>query len=315
MRLANGLIRINNKKIEGFVNLFRFDQFLLEAAKTEHSDLRIDQRIVKTLSIDLDPRASSEIKKTGANVGLLSAEIKEEINKEFSRRLKSLESAQITDGYVTFVFLEPLLKIGNLVTPITMAVSSWDEDKPHIIKTYTGEKICFYLFNNELKTLKVQPSKWGADELARNAEAHFRRKHNRDITAKVIYLENAKFVISINSDGTINRGLQRTAGKILTGEREYALSSGRFIKTYIKFLGGMAPVEVEDVMNRETARADGFIKLAIILPDGRKMQKVLNPGDPIEVPIDDTWHSFKVADSLFVDYANRGGAFSVKITN
>lgn len=267
------------------------------------------------MAIDLDPRAASKIRQSGLGVGKVSEKVRDLIVNEFNRRVKSFEKTTIRDGHVVFVFLEPILKMGTTLTPVTMSVSSWNVETPEIVKTYTGEKLCFYLIDNSMMTIKVKSSESTPDELAADAEAHLLRKKNLRMSATVINADNAKFLIELNSNGDVSAAgaPPKMGGKILTGEREYALTQGRPIKVYLKFMNGMTEVEIDEVMNRRTARADGFIKLAIKLPNGNKSQKILKPGDPISVLIEDEWYDFKVADSLFVDYANRGGAFAVKI--
>ena len=202
---------------------------------------------------------------------------------------------------------------GKSEFPIEMTVTSVDvkKDGRVVEKTYEGKKLVVIVADNDVVTIM---SKDGTEsEIARSVEEHDDRKAR---SAKVLAFDSEPYVIELTSDGTLEEYTTRTGSSntLTKGEKEYALAPGRQLKVYLPFMGGMAKAEVIEVLNRNQVRADGFIKVAIQLADGRKIPKTLKPGDPISIPTKGgDWELLKVSDSLFVDYANRGGALAVKL--
>ena len=300
------------------MKLFRFLEFINEAVSDrKHWMERVNQRIEQTLVVDIDSSSAKRLREKEISIKQVLNQISELIALEFKRRTEKLQSQDFVDPYIIVVLLEPILKIGSDRSPITMTVTSWNEDNPEIRKSYSGEKLCVYINHNEIRTVKVMPSSMKKEDLELDAESHIKREFDSNARAVAIGMESGQFVLDVSRDGKVqpydSLGL-KTVGKINTGEKEYALTSGRELEVFIPFMNGMSPVEVIEVMNRETARTDGFIKLKVKVP-GRDLPvpKTLKPGDPISIPTEAGYETFKVADSLFVDYANRGGAFAVKI--
>jgi hypothetical protein len=311
------------------LNILNFNDFLLlEASLSEHADKRIDQRIKDSLKdgtvIDFPNIARRKIALTGRSLADVSNEVTQLIKDEFMRRLKNrIERPDFPDGNRVVVLLDPQLKCGRDSFPISVSVTSEKEvvdnktNKKVIIKrTYTGERLCIYIANNVMTTVKVLPVNYTDIDIEKDSKKHF---DNKKVEAGNITVlsGDSDYVIELGKTGEINHH----TGQIYTGhgivtEKEFALTSGRHIKVIIPFIDkeNLTEVEVLSVVNRESARADKFIKVDVALADGRKVPKTLRAADQISLPVgpDGKWQNCQIADSLFVDYANRGGSFSLK---
>ena len=297
------------------MNLLNFTQFINEARISPHAGQRFDQRVHETLVVDLPNEAKERLRSMGLKPYQISTEAAALIKEEFTKKAKALETSEFGDGNVATVILFPYLKIGDNRFKMKLTVSSYDDESSKTtMKTYHGEKICCYVADNVVTTIKVLPGSFTDDQIKADMDEHLERQGKLG-SSRVISPEGSKFEIEVSSDGSVNPYDRRDLiGLINRGEKEYALAPGRMIKVFLPFMGGMTEAEVIEVLNRNNARADGFIKVAVQIEDGRKIPKTLKPGDPISIPAKDGgWEHFSVADSLFVDYANRGGAFSIKI--
>jgi hypothetical protein len=274
----------------------------------------MDSLVVTLSGKTLDLLRDKSISTTG-----IQKKIADLIRREFEIKVRHLERANFAKSYVANIMLVPIVKIGKFEANVKMSVESVDihpTTKQEIVKVYHGEMIVGYINHNEAATLKVFPTSMSHEELAKDSNKHHQRR-GKDIDTQVIEHESSKLLISIKEDGTVEKVEDRSSsvGLINQGEREYALSPGRIISVWIPFMSDFVPVEIVEVMNRKSARADGFVKVLVQLPDGRKVPKTLKPGDQVKTPSKggDDFVSSRVADSLFVDYANRGGEFAIKI--
>lgn len=311
------------------MNILNFNDFLLlEARLSKHADKRIAERIKDSLKdgtvIDFPIEARRKISLTGRSLADVSNEATQLIKDEFMRRLKNrIERPDFPKGNRVVVLLDPQLKYGNSTFPISVSVTSETEvtnkktDKTEIIKrTYTGERLCVYIADDVMTTVKVLPANYTDIEIEKDSQNHFDNK-NIEAGNIIVLSGGSEYIIELGKTGEI----KHHTGQIYTGhgivtEKEFALTPGRHIKVIIPFMDkeNLTKVEVLSVVNRESARADKFIKVDVALADGRKVPKTLRAGDQIALPVgpDGEWQNCQIADSLFVDYANRGGSFSLK---
>ena len=301
------------------MKLLDFTEFINEAALRKHFEDRTRQRIMDSLVVTLSGKTLDLLRDKSISTTGIQKKIADLIRREFEIKVRHLERANFAKSYVANIMLVPIVKIGKFEANVKMSVESVDIHpitKQEIVKVYHGEMIVGYINHNEAATLKVFPTSMSHEELAKDSNKHHQRR-GKDIDTQVIEHESSKLLISIKEDGTVEKIEDRSSsvGLINQGEREYALSPGRIISVWIPFMSDFVPVEIVEVMNRKSARADGFVKVLVQLPDGRKVPKTLKPGDQVKTPSKggDDFVSSRVADSLFVDYANRGGEFAIKI--
>ncbi|CAB4218999.1 hypothetical protein UFOVP1604_82 [uncultured Caudovirales phage] len=311
------------------MNILNFNDFLLlEARLSKHADKRVEQRIKDSLKdgtvIDFPAAARKKISLTGRSLKDVSNEATQLIKDEFMRRLTNrIERPDFPDGNRVVVLLDPQLKYGHDTFPISISVTSENEvidkktGKKSIIKrTYTGERLCVYIADNVMTTVKVLPENYTDIDIEKDSDDHFINK-KLEVKTSTVLSGGSEYIIELSKTGEVSPH----TGQIYTGhgivtEKEFALTPGRRIKVIIPFMDkvNLTNVEVISVVNRESARADKFIKVDVVLEDGRKVPKTLRAGDQISLPVgpDGEWQNCQVADSLFVDYANRGGSFSLK---
>lgn len=302
------------------MKLLDFTEFVNEAALRQHFEDRTRQRIMDSLIVTLSDRTLTLLRGNGISTTEVQPKIAGLIRQEFERKVKAIQRSEFANSYVADIMLIPTIKIGKFEAPVKMTVESVDIDpktKKERIRVYHGEMIVGYINHNEAATLKVFPTSMSHQELAKDSNDHHLNKFGRTVDTQVIEHESAKLLISIKEDGTVEKVEDRTAvGLINRGEREYALSPGRIISVWIPFMNDFVPVEIVEIMNRTSVRADGFVKVLVQLPDGRKVPKTLKPGDHVKTPSKDGdgFVNNRVANSLFVDYAKRGGEFAIKFT-
>lgn len=311
------------------MNILNFNDFLLlEARLSKHADKRVEQRIKDSLKdgtvIDFPAAAKKKISLTGRSLKDVSNEATQLIKDEFMRRLTNrIERPDFPDGNRVVVLLDPQLKYGHDTFPISVSVTSENEvidkktGKKSIIKrTYTGERLCVYIADNVMTTVKVLPENYTDIDIEKDSDDHFINK-KLEVKTSTVLSGGSDYIIELSKTGEVSPHTgQIHSGHGIVTEKEFALTPGRRIKVIIPFMDkvNLTNVEVISVVNRESARADKFIKVDVVLEDGRKVPKTLRPGDQIALPVgrDGEWQTCQVADSLFVDYANRGGAFSLK---
>lgn len=282
---------------------------------SSHATDRLSQRIKDSLIVAFPLEARKWIRDAGLNNADIANAVKEMWKDEFQKRLDyRILTPEFTAGLKRiFVLIEGFIRIDDTDYPITITATSVDEkeDGRLVEKTLTGRKLIVIVADNEVVTM--YPTDGNKHEIEKQAEEHDIRKA-RSTKHKVF--ESEPFIVELKPDGTLTEYTGRTGSSnvLAKAEKEYALSPGRKLKVYLKFMNGMAEAKVLEVLNRNSARADGFVKVAIELEDGRKVPKTLYPGDPVSVPTKDGgWEQLQVTDSLFVDYAHRGGAFSLKL--
>lgn len=302
------------------MKLLDFTEFVNEAALKKHFEDRTRQRIMDSLIVTLKGKTLNQLREMGISTTKTQLKIADLIRKEFEKKVKSLKSRDFSQSYVADIMLVPTIKVGDVTANMGLTVESVDIDKKtkkEIIKVYHGEMIIGYINHNEATTLKVFPVAMSHDELAKNSNDHHRREHQKIVDTKVIELESSKFPMIVNKDGSVEKYEKKadTKGLIKSAEKEYALSPGRTISVWIPFMKEFVPVEIIKVINRQSARTDGVIKVDVMLPDGKKLPKTLKPEDPVKIPAKDGsgWEEYRIAPSLFVDYANRGGEFAAKL--
>ena len=303
------------------MKLLDFTEFVNEAALKQHFEDRTRQRIMDSLIVTLSDRTLTLLRENGISTIEVQPKIADLIRQEFERKVRVIQRNDFVNRYVADIMLIPIIKIGKFEAPVKMTVESIDIDpktKKEIIKIYHGEMIVGYINHNEAVTLKVFPTSMSHEELAKNSNDHHLRKYGRTVDTQVIEHESAKLLISIKEDGTVEK-LEKASvpfKKITKVESEYTLSPGRIISVWIPFMSDFVPVEIVKIVNRKSARADGFVKVEAQLPDGGKIFKTLKPGDQVKTPSKDGdgFIDKKVADSLFIDYDKRGGEFSIKLT-
>ena len=302
------------------MSILKFNDFLLlEARLSKHADDRIAQRITSSIVVTFPDKVMSKIYHTGRPENKVVAETTSLIKKEFMYRLKNrIERPDFADDSRVVVLMDVWLKIGDDQFPVTLTVTSFDEDKDGNIKerTYTGERICIYVRDNVMTTLKVMPANYDSIDLEKDSEKHFINKGIQAGKTTVI-AESSDFIIELSKNGEVKpHSIQVYGGHGIVTEKEFALTPGRKIKVFLPFADkeNLTEAEVISVLNRDSARSDKFIKVEIVLADGRKVPKTLRSGDPIGVPVgpNGEFEAHKVADSLFVDYLARGGSFSLK---
>jgi hypothetical protein len=325
------------------LNILNFNDFLLlEASLSKHADKRIAERIKESLkdgtSIDFPIEARRKIALTGRSLADVSNEATQLIKDEFMRRLTNrIERPDFPDDNRIVVLLDPQLKYGHDTFPISVSVTSETEiidkktGKTEILKrTYTGERLCIYIADNVMTTVKVLPANYTDIEIEKDSRNHFDNKNIEAGNITVLSGE-ADYIIELSKTGEIKHHTgQIYSGHGIIAEKEFALTTGRYIKVNLAFKKdeNLTKVKVLSILNRDSARADKFIKVEVELEafkevkleDGTiefrsiKIPKTLRAGDQISLPVgpDGKWQNCQVADSLFVDYANRGGAFSLK---
>ena len=303
------------------MKLLDFTEFVNEAALRQHFEDRTRQRIMDSLIVTLSDRTLTLLRGNGISTTEVQPKIAGLIRQEFERKVRAIQRSDFANSYVADIMLIPTIKIGEFEAPVKMTVESVDIDpktKKERVRVYHGEMIVGYINHNEAATLKVFPTSMSHLELAKNSNDHHLRKYGRTVDTQVIEHESAKLLISIKEDGTVEKVEKKVSsvGKINRGETEYALSPGRIISVWIPFMSDFVPVEIVEIMNRKSARADGFVKVKVQLPDGSKIQKILKPGDQVKTPSKDGdgFVNNRVANSLFVDYVKRGGEFAIKFT-
>lgn len=303
------------------MKLLDFTEFVNEAALRQHFEDRTRQRIMDSLIVTLSDRTLTLLRGNGISTTEVQPKIAGLIRQEFERKVRAIQRSDFANSYVADIMLIPTIKIGEFEAPVKMTVESVDIDpktKKERVRVYHGEMIVGYINHNEAATLKVFPTSMSHLELAKNSNDHHLRKYGRTVDTQVIEHESAKLLISIKEDGTVEKVEKKaiSVGNINRGETEYALSLGRIISVWIPFMSDFVPVEIVEIMNRKSARADGFVKVKVQLPDGSKIQKTLKPGDQVKTPSKDGdgFVNNRVANSLFVDYVKRGGEFAIKFT-
>ena len=303
------------------MKLLDFTEFVNEAALRQHFEDRTRQRIMDSLIVTLSDRTLNLLRGNGISTTEVQPKIAGLIRQEFERKVRAIQRSDFANSYVADIMLIPTIKIGEFEAPVKMTVESVDIDpktKKERVRVYHGEMIVGYINHNEAATLKVFPTSMSHLELAKNSNDHHLKKFGRTVDTQVIEHESAKLLISIKEDGTVEKVEKKaiSVGKINRGETEYTLSSGRIISVWIPFMKEFVPVEILEIMNRKSARADGFVKVNVQLPDGSKIQKILKPGDQVKTPSKDGdgFVNNRVANSLFVDYVKRGGEFAIKFT-
>lgn len=312
------------------MNILNFNDFLLlEASLSQHADKRVEQRIKDSLKdgtvIDFPAAARKKISLTGRSLADVSNEVTQLIKDEFMRRLTNrIERSDFPIGRnIVVVLLDPQLKYGHDTFPISVSVTSENEvidkntgKKSIIRKTYTGERLCVYIADNVVTTIKVLPADYTDIDIEKDSDKHFVTK-KLEVKTSTVLSGGSDYIIELDKTGEIKPHTgQIHSGHGIVTEKEFALTPGRRIKVIVPFIDkvNLTNAEIISVVNRESARTDRFIKVDVVLEDGRKVPKTLRPGDQIALPVgpDGEWQNCQVADSLFVDYANRGGSFSLK---
>ena len=287
------------------MKLLKFTQFITEARISSHGEGRIDQRIYNLESINLPKPARQFIRESGFDINEVYSQLIEAIKSEFKKSQDHIEQTQFPSGHKALPVVAPFLKVEGARYPVTMAVKSFSgEAGREIEKVHTGERVFAYISDDVLTTIKVLPHGMSHKDIKIDLENHLSRKGKvGSVHVYELPEESVNSVFELTEDGQVIPEKRITFNpKILSGEQQYSVAAGRKIKVFIPFLKDFAECTIESLLNRDTFREDRFLKLGIVLPDGRKIAKTLNPGDAVELPIGENgdWVRAKISDSLYV---------------
>lgn len=286
------------------MKLLNFTQFINEARLSEHGNKRLDQRVKDSMVISFPTEAKKlirEIGKTSTEVAVKAVELMKE---EFLTRFETkLMANDFSDVHRVAILFEPVLKIGGKRFPINMTVSSVDEKNPDVIKTYSGEKLCVYVSNNTITTIKVLPDSYSEIDVLADFEDHLVRKGRRNTKPKLIQVES-EYTLELTETGEV-RPLEKekssSVGVVNKIEKDFTLTPGRKIKFQSLATNSLVEAEIIEVINKSTYKEDKVFRLSIRKADGSTSMKSLKPGDTIYLPIgsDGGWVNAKIADQLY----------------
>ena len=283
------------------MKLLKFTQFITEARISSHGEGRIDQRIYNLESINLPKPARQFIRESGFEINEVYSQLIDAIKSEFKKSQDHIERTQFPSGHKALPVVAPFLKIDGTSYPVTMSVKSFSGE---LEKIHTGERVFAYISDDVLTTIKVLPHQMSHTDIQMDLENHLSRKGKTgSVHVYELPEESVNSVFELTEDGQVIPEKRITCNpKILSGEQQYSVAAGRKIKVFIPFLKDFAECTIESLLNRDTFREDRFLKLGIVLPDGRKIAKTLNPGDAVELPIGENgdWVRAKISDSLYV---------------
>lgn len=288
------------------MKLLKFTQFVNEASISSHGDKRITQRIYQLESINLPKPARDAIRAAGFDINQIYSQIIDLIKAEFKNGQDKIERTQFPEGHKALPVISPFFKVDKVEYPVTMSVKSISITKKgvEVEKIYIGERVYAYISDNVLTTIKVLPHKMSHRQIEVDMEDHIIRKGKLgSLHVYELPEESVKRVFELSETGEVALPDRITyTPKLLSGEQQYSVATGRKIKVFIPFLKEFTECTIDGVLNRDTFREDRFLKLGIILPDGRKIAKTLNPGDSVELPIGENgeWVKTRISDSLYV---------------
>ena len=283
------------------MKLLKFTQFITEARISSHGEGRIDQRIYNLESINLPKPARQFIREAGFEINEVYSQLIDAIKSEFKKSQDHIERTQFPSGHKALPVVAPFLKIEGTSYPVTMSVKSFSGE---IEKIHIGERVFAYISDDVLTTIKVLPHRMSHKDIQMDLENHLSRKGKTgSVTVYELPEETVNSVFELTEDGQVIP--ERRAAYtpvVISGEQQYSVAAGRKIKVFIPFLKEFTECTIDGVLNRDSFREDRFLKLGIILPDGRKIAKTLNPGDTVELPIGENgeWVKTKITDSLYV---------------
>lgn len=284
------------------MKLLNFSQFISEARLSDHSGTRIDQRIYDSLVVSFSLEARQAMKSLNRNSSDVAKEVVDLIREEFRKRLNDkIQRFEFSEGNRVVVLMEPILKISGKRFPIKLSVSSFDEDSPEIVKTYSGEKICAYIRNNTLTTIKLLPGHYSDEEIGQDFEDHLSRKGTLNSKARVSSVDSV-YSIEMTETGEVKSYEIATSSMMSsTVEKDFTLTPGRKIKYFSKLTDSLVEVEIVEVLNKRTYQADKMFKIKTRKEDGSDAMKTLKAGDSIHLPLgsDGGWVNAKVADQLY----------------
>lgn len=293
---------INNSNHGIILKLLNFSQFISEARLSDHSGLRIDQRINDSLVISFSAETRKAIKELNRTSSEVAVEAADFIKEEFKKRLaEKIQNFEFSEGNRVVVLLEPVIKIGGKRFPIKMTVSSFDEDSPEIVKTYSGDKICAYVRNNVLATIKLLPGSYSDEEILADFEEHLARKGKLNGKPRVSSIDSI-YTIEMSEDGQVKPYVIATSSMVSSAvEKDFTLTPGRKIKYFSKLTDSLVEVEIVEVLNKGSYQTDKMFKIKTRKDDGTDAMKTLKAGDSIHLPLgsDGGWVNAKVADQLY----------------
>lgn len=299
--------------------MLKFTQFINEATETFHASERVAQRIISSLMTEVPIGAIRGIQLMNLNVSEITSKLNKLIKEQFLDRYESrVKNVDFEPGnkYI-IVLLEVHIKVGGKFYPITVYVSSYDiiNGKP-ISATYHGEKMCAYVApNNEILTIKVQPTEYTDDQIKIDDETHQSRHNPKNRVPVIVLSDDYLLELAIMSNGDIIPTGKSAAPiernlvpAIHTAIKEYALVKGRQLLVKIPYLGDeYQKATMLSVDNRKTAKLDGFILVSIELENGTKLKKKLAPGAYIGLPIEngEDFEEYRVDDKFMIEYKDK----------
>lgn len=293
---------INNSNHRLILKLLNFSEFINEARLSDHAGLRIEQRINDSMFISFPIDARKLIKEQGLGTSDIASKAVDLIRAEFMERLQSkLINFEFNEGHRAVILMEPVIKIGAKRFPIKMTVSSFDEARPEAVKSYSGEKLCAYVTNNVITTIKLLPDSYNEAEVAADFEEHLTRLGKQKGQVRAISTDSV-YTIELTQDGEV-QPLERATSSMMTNavEKDYTLTPGRKIKYYSKLTDSLVEVEIVEVINKSTYKTDKLFKIKTRKEDGSEAMKTLKAGDSVHLPIgsDGGWVNAKVTDQLY----------------
>lgn len=284
------------------MRLLNFTQFINEAIKDEHADLRLDQRIIQTMVVSLPFDAREAIRDNGQSYSEVSAKLVDLLKSEGVRRFESrLVRFEFSMGHRVIVLMEPIFIVDGKRFPVKMTVSSWDPKNPKIVKSYAGEKLAGYVSDNAIDTIKVLPGSYSDQDIEDDAKNHLIRT-GRERGRVIVNSSDSKFEVELTKDGEVKPWTLTTgSGLVNKIERDFVLSPGRPIMFFSQAKGEMVVVKIADVLNRDTYKTDKLFKVKILKSDGSEGLKTLKPGDSLSLPVGDDggWLEARVSDRLY----------------
>jgi hypothetical protein len=283
------------------LKLLNFEEFIFEARLSDHAGTRIEQRIKDTMILSFPKEARDAmvaLGKTQSEVAVSAvALVKEEFEKRLSSRVLNFDFSQ---GQRIVVLLEPNIKIGAKRFPIKMTVSSFDEDRPDIVKTYSGEKLCCYVMNNVVATIKLLPNNYTDSEISADFESHLSRKGKLNGEIRISSTDS-EYLLELTEDGQVKPFESQRLQLSSTIEKDFTLTPGRKIKYYSKLTDSLVEVSIVEVLNKGTYQADKLFKIKTKKADGSEAMKTLKAGDAIYIPLgeDGGFVQARVADQLY----------------
>ena len=281
------------------MHILKFSQFLTEAKQSKHIQLRLKQRIIDSLTVELPYSAIKLLKKKGLSEDLVIKSITDVVRDKFIEKFNRVsDTFNAPNEDFAVLALRPVLRLDDQIVPIRMSVSSYDEYSLDNEKTYSGEKLVIYVRSSTMTTIKVLPESFTGSDIIKNFENNL--KHSKKYKNPVRFMDLSPTVfVNLDSSGQAYTDEVRSAASRQL--KDFTLSPGRKIGYYNKLTDSLVEAEIVEVINHRTYQSDKEFKVKVKKEDGSFGMKLIKSGNPLWIEANGSTELIKVivADQLY----------------